>query len=555
MNPPLELLSLPAGFHAWPGVAQATLLGLLTFLSEDAVALGAGVLGAVGGIGWHPAFWGTCLGIWLGDAALYGAARRWGRPWLARPWVQRWLHPDRLASSERWFAERGAAALLLSRLIPGTRLPTYLAAGLVRMPFRTFAVVTGLAAIAWTSLLFGLAEALGPAARHLLSEYRQGAMVLPLIVVAPWLALTVLRRHLRQPRLSRRLHAFWLRWRHWEFWPSWLFYAPVAINLAWLMVRFRGLSLPLLANPGMPNGGVVGESKQAILDQLREVAPNLTPPSTLLKPGAPRQRAGVLETWMTEHQLKYPVVLKPDLGQRGLGVKIIRNADTAIQYLTGVESGVVAQAYVPGPLEAGLFYVRYPGEARGRVVSITEKVFPFLQGDGMRTVEDLVWDDPRAFCLADRYLARLESRRQEILPPGTRLRLVETGNHAQGCVFKKGDAWHSDALERRIDEISRQLPGFFIGRYDVRFSSIDELKAGRGFQILELNGASAEMTGLYDRSNSLIAAYRTLFQQWRMVFEIGALHRDAGCRPAPLSSFLKDWRQARRHFAQCPAAD
>lgn len=550
-----ELWALSVGFQSWPPGAQAVTLGLLTFLSEDGVAIGAGVLGAVGAIGWSPAFWGTWLGIWLGDAALYGGARRWGRPLLAQPWVQRWIPPERLESGERWFARRGALALLLSRLVPGTRLPTYLAAGLVRMPFVPFALVTGLAALAWTSLVFAVAKALGPAARQFFSELRQGTFVLPLAIMIPWLGLAALRRCLKSPRIRRRCRARFLRWRHWEFWPSWLFYAPVAAYIGWLMLRFRSLSLPLLANPGMTHAGVVGESKHAILDQLRNAAPEVTPPSALLPTGPLSSRLEALQRWMSFHSGTFPIVLKPDVGQRGLGVKVVRNLQEAARYLADVDAPTIAQTYVPGPFEAGIFYVRYPNETHGRILSITEKVFPQLTGDGIRTVEDLIWEDPRACCLADRYLARLHDRRSEVLPRGARLRLVEAGNHAQGCVFVDGRAWHSPALEARIDDISRQIPGFYFGRYDLRFSSPEDLRAGRGFQILELNGASAEITAIYDRRNSLAEAYRTLFRQWRMVFEIGRLNRRSGLPFPSVGRFLEDWRLARRHFARCPAAD
>ncbi|MBL9135166.1 MAG: VTT domain-containing protein [Verrucomicrobiales bacterium] len=555
MNPTFEVLALPAGFHTWPALAQATVLGLLTLVSEDGVAVGAGILGALGAMGWHPAFWGTCLGIWLGDAALYGSARRWGRPLLSRPWIQRWIPPQRLAKGQRWFARRGAVALVLSRLVPGTRLPTYLAAGLVRMPFLKFALVTGLAALAWTTLIFAIAHAFGPAARHLLSELRQGALVLPLLIITPWLVLAGIRRLMPLPQVGRRLRTSVLRWRHWEFWPAWLFYAPVAAYLAWLMIRFRSLTLPLLANPGMPNAGIVGESKHAILNQLRHAAPNAVPPSTLLEPGPQSRRLEALRQWMAQHQVEFPIVLKPDLGQRGLGVKVVRHFPDAAHYFAEVVAATIAQAYVPGPFEAGIFYVRHPQESQGRIVSITEKVFPHVEGDGIRTLEDLIWDDPRARCLANRYLARLGARRSEVPPLGAKVRLVEAGNHAQGCIFVDGMAWHSPALEARIDAISRAIPGFFFGRYDIRFSSVDALRDGRGFQILELNGASAEMTAIYDRRNSLATAYRTLFRQWRTVFEIGEAHRQSGHRAPSLGRFLEDWRLARQHFAKCPAAD
>jgi len=70
------------------------------------------------------------------------------------------------------------------------------------------------------------------------------------------------------------------------------------------------------------------------------------------------------------------------------------------------------------------------------------------------------------------------------------------------------------ALAERMDAISRKLTGFNIGRYDIRYSNQEDLRAGRNFQIIELNGAASEATSIYDSRNSLLAAYRTLFRQW-----------------------------------------
>jgi hypothetical protein len=53
-------------------------------------------------------------------------------------------------------------------------------------------------------------------------------------------------------------------WR-WEFWPSWLFYLPVLPWLAYLSLRYGRVLTWTAANPGIPHGGVVGESKHAIL--------------------------------------------------------------------------------------------------------------------------------------------------------------------------------------------------------------------------------------------------------------------------------------------------
>jgi hypothetical protein len=121
---------------------------------------------------------------------------------------------------------------------------------------------------------------------------------------------------------------------------------------------------------------------------------------------------------------------------------------------------------------------------------------------------------------------------------------VEAGNHAQGCIFRDGMHLWSEALERRIDEISQRLRGFYVGRYDIRYASADDLRAGGNFHIIELNGASSEATSIYDERNSLFAAYRTLFRQWELVFAIGAANHARGCAPTPWRLIWRKWRES-----------
>src|SRR5262249_45020566 len=163
-----------------------------------------------------------------------------------------------------------------------------------------------------------------------------------------------------------------------------------------------------------------------------------------------------------------PLILKPDVGQRGVGVKFIRTPEQAVEYLRSTDAPLLLQCFAPGPCEIGIFYYRFPHEPRGRIFALTQKCFPTITGDGQHTMEELIWEDERARFMADKYLRRLGERRSEVLPPGERVKLVETGNHAQGCIFRDGSHLWSEALENCIDEISQRLEGFFIGRYDIR---------------------------------------------------------------------------------------
>jgi hypothetical protein len=142
-----------------------------------------------------------------------------------------------------------------------------------------------------------------------------------------------------------------------------------------------------------------------------------------------------------------------------------------------------------------------------------------------------------------------------VLSAGETVKLVEAGNHAQGCIFRDGSHLWSQKLEQRLDEISQRLDGFFIGRYDIRYSSEADLRSGRNFQIIELNGAASEATNIYDARNSLWSAYRTLFRQWDLVFAIGAANRRRGSSPTRLSLLWRKWRETTALIATYPLAD
>lgn len=247
--------------------------------------------------------------------------------------------------------------------------------------------------------------------------------------------------------------------------------------------------------------------------------------------------------------------LRPDAAQRGAGFKKIESLEEAERYLDRVSAPLVLQRYVEGPKEAGIFYYRFPREQRGHIFSITRKQFPTVVGDGIHTLRELIESDSRARLIAQTYLDRFETEADRILGQGECVRLVEAGNHCQGCVFKDGADLYSERLRSKFDEISHRLPGFYIGRYDIRYRSDEELRAGTGFKIIELNGAASESTNIYDESNSLWSAYVALYHQWKLVYEIGAENRGQGHRPATPLAVLKDWKEFSQQAMEYPIAD
>jgi hypothetical protein len=290
------------------------------------------------------------------------------------------------------------------------------------------------------------------------------------------------------------------------------------------------------ANPGIPQGGVVGESKVAILARLPSA---WVVPSFLVPPGELGDRMEQVRTALAEKGWTFPLILKPDAGQRGAGVRKASDEVDVEKYLAAQPAAVLVQTFHPGPHEAGIFYYRLPGEATGRVFSITDKVFPVLVGDGRSIVEELIWRHPRYRMQAKTFLTRHDARRRQVLGDGERLPLALAGNHCQGTMFRDGGHLLTPELERRVDAIARAFPGFFIGRFDVRYSDPNNFRAGCDLAVVELNGATSESTNLYDPSWSLWRAYRTLFRQWSLLYRIGDANRRRGYAPTPVGDLLR----------------
>jgi hypothetical protein len=350
-----------------------------------------------------------------------------------------------------------------------------------------------------------------------------------------------------------------------EFWPMWAFYPPVALYAAWLMLRYRGVLLPTAANPSFPGGGFYGESKARILELAVRHAPAWVAPFVAidrphlqsLSGGAMDHEVQAAMARLRRHGLALPVVAKPDLGCRGAGVQLVRSQADLGAYLAAFPLGarLVLQRYVPFEGEAGVFYCRLPGQSRGRIVSITLKYFPYVYGDGRRTLRQLILDDPRAGRVPHLYLQRHAHRLNTVPAAGSAVRLAFAGSHSRGAIFRDGSHLVTPAMEARFEAIARSLPEFHFGRFDVRFADFAQLQRGEAFTIVEVNGAGAELTHIWDRRTSLLKAWGDLMRQYRWLFQIGRANRDRGFKTMTFAEFRDAYRREKELTALYPPTD
>jgi len=330
------------------------------------------------------------------------------------------------------------------------------------------------------------------------------------------------------------------------------FYLPVALYWLLLALRHRSLTLPTAANPGLEAGGLWGESKCQGLAQLGPEARRWHAPAVWIRlprarPAAARDTGRALAA-MRRAGLGFPLLAKPDRGYQSMGIAYLAGREDLQAYLAAAPRGesVLLQAYVPHEAEAGVFYVRRPGEARGEIFSLAFVYFPFVVGDGRSTVAELLAAEPLYRRKRHLFFADAPERLAEVPRAGRTVRLSICSSSRLGPTYRDARHLVTEALRERFDAIARDIPEFYFGRFDVRFGNLDRFLAGEDFTILEVNGAGAEALHIWDPGSSLLRAYATLFRQHRLAFEIGARNRRRGFRPMPLAALARLRRQQER---------
>lgn len=276
------------------------------------------------------------------------------------------------------------------------------------------------------------------------------------------------------------------------------------------------------------------ESKKEIYDLI----PKEFYPATLLF-RAGTDGAEVVQA-IEDSQLSMPLIAKPDIGMRGLQVKKITSVEELCAYASRCKVDFLVQEYVPYENEVGIFYYRYPDEKHGYISGIVGKELLTIVGDGVSTVEQLLQKDKRYVLQLPVLHKTYKHKMQQVLEPGQRFLMVPYGNHARGAKFVDITCQADDQLINTIDRICSKVDGFYFGRLDIRYNTWQELKEGRNFSIIELNGAGSEPTHIYDPQHSLFYAWKEIIRHWVILQRISIYnHKISGLPYMSTSSGLK----------------
>ncbi len=340
--------------------------------------------------------------------------------------------------------------------------------------------------------------------------------------------------------LTRKLYSRWIKITHYEFWPTAVFYAPGIIYYLWCCLKNRHLGLLSVANPGMLKVGIFQAPKAEVLKQLGKKHPEHILQSLTL---AAKERNNWVELsykFIKQHSLKFPIIVKPQIGQRGADIKLTHSQAELAAALNAIPKDALymLQEFAPG-IEYGVHYARLPNKEDGWIFSLGRKDSIYLQGDGVNNLQHLIMHHPRACIMYKVHLAKHQDKLGWVPAKDEKFKLVEIGTHSRGAIFNDSRELITAELTKQIDALSKGYPGFFIGRYDILALSQQDLQAGRNFKVVELNSVMGEPPHMYDPDNSLWQGYVALFQYIKLVVTIAKENIALGNHPLGWRDFIR----------------
>lgn len=338
-------------------------------------------------------------------------------------------------------------------------------------------------------------------------------------------------------------------WLNWERWPFELVYFPLSFVWFWYSLKSRSMWFFTPSNPTLTFGGFQGESKKEMYEQLPQ---HLFPKTIYIQPGISFSE---VEAQVKAAGFDYPFVVKPDVGMKGILFRKIDQEDQLKKYHERIPVEYIVQGLIELPIELSVFYYRHPTSAKGVVSGFIQKELLEVHGDGHSTLWELILAHPRAKFRLEEMKQRHEHRLERILPEGQHFYLSYAGNHNRGARFINLKDQIDDKLLQVFDELSHHTKEFYYGRYDIKCRSIEELKAGRDFMIIEFNGSGAEPNHVYDAGMSLFAAYREILKHWKVLYEISKYNNENG---SPYWKFSRGWKfmkESQRHFKELEKFD
>jgi len=336
---------------------------------------------------------------------------------------------------------------------------------------------------------------------------------------------------------------------HWETWHYLAKYIPLFPAWLWYCLKARSLWFFTPSNPTITFGGMEGERKKEMYDQL---PPGSYPRSIYISNDLSFEAAAALTA---RHLFDYPFAVKPDVGMMGFMFRRIGNAEEFKRYHEAMPVGYIVQHLVHYPLEVSVFYYRLPNAQKGTITGFLKKEFLEVVGDGQSTLWQLMLNYPRVDFRLEEMKLKHAGRLNNILPQGEIFCLCPALNLSRGGKLVSLAHEKDERLLKIFDDLSHYTRHFYYGRYDIKCASVEDLKKGQHFSILEYNGCGAEPHHIYGNGYNLLQAYKIVLQHWEMLYRISRYNHQHGYPYWGYRKGLKFLQTAKQHFKMLKQLD
>ena len=234
--------------------------------------------------------------------------------------------------------------------------------------------------------------------------------------------------------------------------------------------------------------------------------------------------------------ISFPMILKPNEGERGKGVVKITNEKELGVQLEKINADYIIQEFIDLPHEYGILFYKFPNKTGEGISSIGFKELPFIEGDGVSTIKKLL-------------VAKFKHRHFEntrninvntILEKGQRYTLEYVAHRSRNCIFKNYNHIHCPELVRTFSKIAQQIDGFYLGRFDVKANGIDDLIHGKDIKILEVNGVNSMPIHIFDPDYSFTKTYSDLRDHWKLIYTISKQNQEKEILPTSSKKLFQE---------------
>jgi len=329
---------------------------------------------------------------------------------------------------------------------------------------------------------------------------------------------------------------------HWETWPFHIKYIPLIPAWLWYCLRSGSFWFFTPSNPTLTFGGFEGESKREMYDQL---PPGSYPRSIYISKNSSFKE---VEQQCRDGKFQYPFASKPNVGMKGFLFRQINNVDEFRQYHDKIPTEYIIQDLITYPIEVSVFYYRFPNEQKGTVSGFLKKELMSVTGDGKSTIWELILAYPRVRFRLNEMKSKHEDKLTDIIPDGEVFCLSQALNLSRGGKMVSLAHEIDEKLVKVFDDLSHYSKHFYYGRYDIKCASIEDLKTGKNYSILEFNGSGAEPHHIYGSNNNLLQAYKVILHHWNVLYKISRYNHVKGIRYWSFNKGLKFLKDAKKHF-------